>query len=144
MVSPLYFGEQDENGEIVELHCTYDPETKGGNAPDGRRVKATLHWVSVDHAVKAEARLYDYLFTVEEPDSDSDKDFTEFLNPDSMVVVDPVYIEPSVKGAEPGTLYQFERLAYFAVDPDSTDEKLVFNRTVTLRDQWKKVQKRNQ
>ncbi|MGB7339017.1 MAG: glutamine--tRNA ligase/YqeY domain fusion protein [Phototrophicaceae bacterium] len=135
---------KDEDGNVIELRCTYDPETKGGFAPDGRRVKATLHWVSVDHAVKAEARLYDYLFTVEEPDSDSDKDFTEFLNPDSMVVVDPVYIEPSVKGAEPGTLYQFERLAYFAVDPDSTDEKLVFNRTVTLRDQWKKVQKRNQ
>ena len=132
---------KDDEGNIIELHCTYDPETKGGFAPDGRRVKATLHWVSVDHALQAEARLYNHLFTVEEPDSDSEKDFTEFLNPESMVVVDPIYIEPSVKGAKPGHIYQFERLAYFAVDPDSTEEKLVFNRSVTLRDQWSKIQK---
>ncbi|MEM9952595.1 MAG: glutamine--tRNA ligase/YqeY domain fusion protein [Chloroflexota bacterium] len=131
---------KDDEGNIVEIHCTYDPETKGGFAPDGRRVKATLHWVSVDHAVQAEARQYDYLFTVEEPDSDADKEFTEFLNPNSMTVVDPIYIEPHIKNANVGDVVQFERLAYYAVDPDSTDEKLVFNRTVTLRDQWKKVQ----
>ncbi|MEO1288343.1 MAG: glutamine--tRNA ligase/YqeY domain fusion protein [Chloroflexota bacterium] len=131
---------KDDEGNIVEIHCTYDPETKGGFAPDGRRVKATLHWVSVDHAVQAEARQYDYLFTVEEPDSDPDKEFTEFLNPNSMTVVDPVYIEPHIKNASIGDVVQFERLAYYAVDPDSTDEKLLFNRTVTLRDQWKKVQ----
>ncbi|MGJ3238552.1 MAG: glutamine--tRNA ligase/YqeY domain fusion protein [Anaerolineae bacterium] len=134
---------KDEDGNIVEIRCTYDPETKGGFAPDGRRVKATLHWVSAEHAIEAEARLYDHLFTVEEPDSDPDKEFTEFLNPDSLVLVDPIYIEPSVQDAKPGKLYQFERLAYFAVDPDSTEDKLVFNRSVTLRDQWAKHQRRN-
>lgn len=132
---------KDDEGNVIELHCSYDPETKGGFAPDGRRVKATLHWVSVDHALKAEARLYNHLFTVEEPDKDPDKDFTEFLNPESVVVIDPIYIEPSVKDATPGSIYQFERLAYFAVDPDSTEEKLVFNRSVTLRDKWSKIQK---
>lgn len=131
---------KDDEGNIVELRCTYDPETKGGHAPDGRRVKATLHWVSVAHAVKAEARLYNHLFTEESPDADGDKDFTEFLNPESLVVLDPIYVEPSITSAKAGDRFQFERLAYFAVDPDSTDEKLVFNRTVTLRDQWKKVQ----
>ena len=132
---------KDDEGNITEIRCTYDPETKGGFAPDGRRVKATLHWVSAEHALKAEARLYNHLFTVEEPDKDPDKEFTEFLNPESLVVVDPIYVEPSMKSAKPGERYQFERLAYFAVDPDSTDEKLVFNRTVTLRDQWSKIQK---
>jgi len=131
---------KDEEGNIVELRCTYDPETKGGSAPDGRRVKATLHWVSAEHAVKAEARLYDTLFTVENPDTDGKKDFTEFLNPNSVTVVDPIYIEPYIKQAKAGDQFQFERLAYFVVDSDSTDEKLVFNRTVTLRDQWKKQQ----
>lgn len=135
---------KDDEGNIIELRCTYDPETKGGFAPDGRRVKATLHWVSAEHALTAEARLYNHLFTVEEPDKDPDKDFTEFLNPESMVVVDPIYVEPALKDAKPGERYQFERLAYFAVDPDSTDEKLVFNRTVTLRDQWAKIQKGKQ
>lgn len=134
---------KDDEGNVIELRCTYDPETKGGSAPDGRRVKATLHWVSADHAVEAEARLYNHLFTVERPDGDDEKDFTEFLNPESLVVLDPIYIEPSIKSAKAGERYQFERLAYFAVDPDSTDEKLVFNRTVTLRDPWKKIQKKN-
>lgn len=133
---------KDDDGNVIELRCTYDPETKGGFAPDGRRVKATLHWVSVDHAVEAEARVYDTLFTEEAPDADNEKDFTEFINPNSLKVIDPIYIEPAIQGAKAGERYQFERLAYFAVDPDSTDEKLVFNRTVTLRDQWKKVQKK--
>ena len=131
---------KDDAGNIVELRCTYDPETKGGYAPDNRKVQATLHWVSAAHAVEAEARLYDYLFTEEFPEADSEKDFTELINPESLVVIDPIYVEPSIKSAKPGDILQFERLAYFAVDPDSTPDKLVFNRTVTLRDQWKKVQ----
>jgi glutaminyl-tRNA synthetase len=131
---------KDDAGNIVELRCTYDPETKGGYAPDNRKVQATLHWVSVAHAVTAEARLYDYLFTEEFPEADSEKDFTELINPESLVVLDPIYVEPSIQSAKPGDRFQFERLAYFAVDLDSTPDKLVFNRTVTLRDQWKKVQ----
>ena len=133
---------KDESGEIVELRCTYDPATRGGAAPDGRRVKATLHWVSAQHALQAEARLYDSLFTVEDPEADSEKDFTDFINPDSLRVVDPVFIEPSVRQAKSGDRFQFERLAYFVVDRDSTADKLVFNRTVTLRDQWAKAQKK--
>ena len=131
---------KDERGEIIELRCRYDPATRGGAAPDGRRVKATLHWVSARHAVKAQARLYETLFTVEDPTADKDKDFTEFINPNSLKVVDPIYIEPSVQRAKAGDRFQFERLGYFVVDGDSTAEKLVFNRTVTLRDQWKKQQ----
>ena len=133
---------KDENGEIIELRCVYDPATRGGSAPDGRRVKATLHWVSSQHAIEAEARLYDTLFTVENPDSDREKDFTAFINPDSLRVVDPIYVEPQLRSARAGDRFQFERLAYFVVDQDSTAEKLVFNRTVTLRDQWRKQQKR--
>ncbi len=132
---------KDENGEIIELRCSYDPETRGGSAPDGRRVKATLHWVSAEHALQAEARLYENLFTVENPDGDREREFTEFINPNSLKVVDPIYVEPHLQGAQAGERYQFERLAYFVVDEDSTAEKLVFNRTVTLRDQWRKVQK---
>ena len=133
---------KDDDGEIIELRCTYDPATRGGSAPDGRRVKATLHWVSAQHAIEAEARLYDTLFTVEHPDSDRDTDFTEFINPDSLKVVDPIYVEPHLRKARAGDRFQFERLAYFVVDEDSTAEKLVFNRTVTLRDQWTKAQKK--
>ena len=133
---------KDETGEVIELRCAYDPETRGGAAPDGRRVKATLHWVSAAHAIQAEARLYDNLFTEEDPEADSDKDFTDFINPASLKVVDPIYIEPSVRCAGAGDRFQFERLAYFVVDVDSTSEKLVFNRTVTLRDQWTKAQKK--
>ena len=120
----------------------YDPATRGGSAPDGRRVKATLHWVSSQHAIKAEARLYDTLFTVENPDSDREKDFTAFINPDSLRVVNPIYVEPHLRNARAGDRYQFERLAYFVVDQDSTAEKLVFNRTVALRDRWRKEQKK--
>ena len=133
---------KDENGDIIELRCTYDPATRGGAAPDGRRVKATLHWVSARHAITAEARLYDNLFTVEAPEADEEKDFTEFINPDSLNVLDPIYIEPSIRSAAVGDRFQFERLAYFVVDQDSTSGKLVFNRTVTLRDQWTKIQKK--
>ena len=133
---------KNEAGDIVELRCTYDPATRGGSAPDGRRVKATLHWVSAQHAIQAEARLYDNLFTVEDPEADADNDFTAFVNPNSLTVVNPIYAEPSLKEAAPGDRYQFERLAYYVVDEDSTPDKLVFNRTVTLRDQWRKVQKK--
>ena len=132
---------KDQAGQIIELRCTYDPATRGGSAPDGRRVKATLHWVSAQHAIKAEARLYENLFTEENPEGDPEIDFTAFINPNSLTVVDPIYVEPHLESAQAGERYQFERLAYFVVDEESTPEKLVFNRTVTLRDQWRKVQK---
>ena len=134
---------KDERGQIIELRCRYDPATRGGAAPDGRRVKATLHWVSAQHAVKAQARLYETLFTVENPAADKEKDFTKFINPNSLKVVDPIYVEPSVQRAAVGDRFQFERLGYFVVDADSTEGKLVFNRTVTLRDQWKKQQRKS-
>jgi glutaminyl-tRNA synthetase len=136
---------KDASGQIVELHCTYDPETRGGSAPDGRKVKATIHWISAEHALEAEARLYDHLFTRPDPNDESEGlDFTAYINPNSLQIVSPCYMEPSLKGAEPGSRYQFERLAYFCVDPDSTGGRLVFNRTVTLRDDWAKIQKSQQ
>ncbi|MFH1477372.1 MAG: glutamine--tRNA ligase/YqeY domain fusion protein [Verrucomicrobiota bacterium] len=128
-------------GEIVELHCTYDPATRGGNAPDGRKVKATLHWVSAAHALKAEVRLYDRLFTKENPADEGDgTDFKKHLNPDSLKTI-TAYVEPSLKSAQPGSRYQFERIGYFCVDPASTGAKLIFNRTITLQDIWTKIQK---
>jgi glutaminyl-tRNA synthetase len=131
---------KDEDGNVVELHCTYDPATRGGDAPDGRKVKATLHWVSAPHALQAEVRLYDRLFTAEDPlDMPEGKDFVDAINPDSLVTTACV-VEPSVAGAAPGTRYQFERQGYFCVDPDSSDARLVFNRIVSLRDSWKKIQ----
>lgn len=130
---------KDENGEVTELRCTYDPETKGGNSPDGRKVKATLHWVSCTENVKAEVRLYDRLFSDEEPDGHKDKDFLEFLNPDSLQVLNECYVEPFVKEAKALDSFQFERLGYFNIDPDSEGEKLVFNRTAQLRDNWAKM-----
>ena len=133
---------KDDAGNITELRCVYDPETRGGAAPDGRRVKATLHWVSAAHAIPAQARLYDTLFTEADPEADSEKDFTECINPDSLRIVDRAMLEPSLQDALPGDRFQFERLGYFVVDPDSTAGNLVFNRTVTLRDQWAKAQKR--
>lgn len=129
---------KDENGEIKELHCTYDPASKGGNSPDGRKVKATLHWVSVTENVKAEVRLYDRLFNDEEPDGHKDIDFKEFLNPDSLKVLRDCYIEPFVKNAKVLDSFQFERLGYFNLDPDSKNGQLIFNRTATLRDSWSK------
>jgi glutaminyl-tRNA synthetase len=132
---------KDESGKVVELHCTYDPETRGGDAPDGRKVKATLHWVSARHAVTAEARLYDHLFKKPDPDDvEEGQTWLDNLNPDSLKVV-TCYVEPSVVGSPPGSRYQFERVGYFCVDKDSTSEKLVFNRTVTLKDTWAKIEK---
>ena len=132
----------EKTGEIIELHCTYDPATRGGDAPDGRKVKATLHWVSADHALKASVRLYSQLFTRENPnDVQEGEDFKTFLNPESLETT-TAYVEPSLADALPGSTFQFERLGYFCVDSkDSTPEAMVFNRTVTLRDTWAKIQK---
>lgn len=130
---------KDKNGEITELHCTYDPASKGGNSPDGRKVKATLHWVSAQHAVKSEVRLYDRLFNDEDPSSHKDVDFKEFMNRDSLQILPECYLEPFVKEAKPLDHFQFERLGYFNLDIDSTSEKPVFNRTVPLRDSWVKA-----
>jgi glutaminyl-tRNA synthetase len=133
---------KDENGEIGEIHCTYDPETRGGDAPDGRKVKATLHWVSAEHALDTEVRVYDQLFDRPDPDDDSDgRDFVEAINPESLVVIPTAKVEPSLASAQPGAHFQFERIGYFTPDSDSTDTQLVFNRTVTLRDRWAKIQK---
>ena len=133
---------KDDDGNIVELHCTYDPATRGGDAPDGRKVKATLHWVSAEHALEVEVREYENLFDKEDLiDVEEGQDFTASINSDSLNVIETAYLEPSVAGAEAGTRYQFERLGYFAVDPDSMADKLVFNRTITLRDTWAKIQK---
>ncbi len=132
-----------DTGEVTELHCTYDPATRGGDAPDGRRVKGTLHWVSAKHAVNARVRLYDHLFTKENPNEvDEGQDFTARLNPNSLEILDNCKLEPSLATAEPGSRCQFERLGYFCVDSkDSTPESPVFNRTVTLRDTWAKILK---
>jgi len=133
----------EKNGEVVELHCTYDPESLGGSSPDGRRVQATLHWVSEAHAVEAEVRLYEHLFTSENPGSDEPNGGNDCsgLNPDSLTVLPFCKLEPSLAGATPGNRYQFERQGYFCVDTvDSTDEKLVFNRTVSLRDSWARIE----
>jgi glutaminyl-tRNA synthetase len=128
-------------GEITEIHCTYDPNTKSGMAESNRKVKGTLHWVSVPHAVEADVRLYDRLFMKENPDDSEDgKDYKDYLNPDSLKVIKG-YIEPSVKNGKAGDNYQFERIGYFSVDKDSTDRVLVFNRTVTLKDSWSKIEK---
>ena len=132
---------KNADGEITEIHCTYDPETRGGDAPDGRKVKATLHWVSVACAVQTEARLYGHLFLKPNPDDvEEGQDYISNLNPNSLEVV-PCYVEPSVIGAQVGASYQFERLGYFCVDRDSTPERLCFNRTATLRDSWAKIEK---
>jgi glutaminyl-tRNA synthetase len=130
---------RNQSGDIVELRCTYDPDTRGGDAPDGRRVRGTLHWVSEEHSIPAEVRLYDRLFTIPDPDS-GDRDFREFLNPKSEVVMEGARIEPSVANDLPDERYQFERLGYFWKDPvDSTSERPVFNRIVALRDTWAKI-----
>ena len=133
---------KDDNGEIVELHCTYDPATRGGDAPDGRKVKSTMHWVSATHAVDAEVRLYDTLFTRKNPNDESEGlDFTAYVNPNSLEILTGCKLEPGLRTAAVGARYQFERLGYFCVDPDSTPEALVFNRTVPLRDTWAKIEK---
>ncbi len=135
---------KDEKGQVIEIHCSYDPATHGGNAPDGRKVKSTIHWVSANHAIDAEVRLYDNLFTKEDPNQvEEGQDFTANLNPHSLEVVSGAKLEPSLRGAQAGGRYQFERLGYFAVDLDSTADKLVFNRTVALRDTWAKIEKKS-
>ena len=129
---------KDAKGEVVEVHCNYDPASRGGDSPDGRKVKSTLHWVSADHAIDAEVRLYDLLFATEEP-----SEIPDDLNPNSLEVLKGCKLEPSLKGVQPGSRYQFERLGYFCADPDSTPETPVFNRTVALRDTWAKLEKKS-
>jgi glutaminyl-tRNA synthetase len=133
----------EKTGEVVEAHCTYDPATRSGNAPDGRKVKGTIHWASADHAIDAEVRLYENLFTKEDPnDVPEGEEFTANLNPGSLEVLTSAKLEPSLAGAKPGDRYQFERLGYFCVDPDSQPGALAFNRTVPLRNTWAKIEKR--
>ncbi|MCX6269850.1 MAG: glutamine--tRNA ligase/YqeY domain fusion protein [Bacteroidetes bacterium] len=130
--------EKDENGEVKVIHCTYDPASQGGNSPDGRKVQGTIHWVSAQHAIKAEARLYDHLFLREDPDNvEEGQDYKDFLNPDSLKITECM-AEPGVLNAKPFGKYQFERVGYFSVDPDTKPQKPVFNRTVSLKDSWTK------
>jgi glutaminyl-tRNA synthetase len=134
---------KNDKGEVIEVHCTYDPATHGGNAPDGRKVKSTIHWVSAAHAVDAEVRVYDNLFSKENPtDVPEGHDFTENLNPNSLEVIAHAKLEPSLANAVAGSRYQFERLGYFCTDSDSKPGKPVFNRTVALKDTWAKVEKK--
>jgi glutaminyl-tRNA synthetase len=133
---------KNAKGEVVEVRCTYDPATRGGNAPDGRKVKATIHWVSAAHAIDAEVRLYDKLFTKPDPNQvEEGQDFTANLDPNSLVILSGCKLEPSLAGAAIGAGYQFERLGYFCVDRDSKPGKLVFNRTVALKDTWAKIER---
>lgn len=135
---------KDEDNNIIELRCTYDPETRGGMSPDGRRVKGTLHWVSVQHGLQVEARLYDHLFNRPDPENVEDgRDFLDNINLDSLQVIDNCVVEPSLKEAKVGEAYQFIRKGYFCLDSkDSSSDRLIFNRTVSLRDSWAKIQKR--
>lgn len=133
---------KDEKGEVIELRCTFDPDTKSGSGKSDKKVKGTIHWVSAQQAVDAEVRLYDRLFSVEDPSADKEKDFTEFLNPDSLKVIPSAKVEPCLKDAKAGEFYQFERTGYFCIDSKSVNsDKPVFNRTVTLRDSWAKFNK---
>jgi glutaminyl-tRNA synthetase len=134
---------KNENGQVIEVHCTYDPATRGGNAPDGRKVKATIHWVSVAHAADAEVRIYENLFLKENPsDVAEGEDALDHLNPNSLEVIAGAKLEPSLASAAVGSRYQFERLGYFCVDPDSKPGKPIFNRTIALKDTWAKVEKK--
>jgi len=134
---------KNEKGEVIEVHCTYDPATRGGNTPDGRKVKSTIHWVSAAHAVDAEVRIYENLFTKENPSElEEGEDFTASLNPNSLEVITNAKVEPSLAKATEGGRFQFERLGYFCVDPDSKPGRPVFNRTVALKDTWAKVEKK--
>jgi glutaminyl-tRNA synthetase len=136
---------KNDRGEVVELRCTYDPATRGGDARDGRRVKATLHWVSAAHAIPVEVRLYDRLFKVEDPERVSEgRTFLDYLNPGSLEVLHGCLAEPGLATAAVSDRFQFERLGYFCVDPDSQPGRLVFNRTVSLRDTWSKIQQKGQ
>ena len=136
------FVKDEETGEVKEIHCTYYPDSRSGSDTSGVKAKGTLHWVSIPHAVKAEARLFDRLFTDPSPTSHEDKDYLEFYNEDSLTILDEIYVEPSLKEAKAGERFQFMRKGYFCLDPDSTDDKLIFNRTVTLKDSWAKKQKK--
>jgi len=134
---------KDEKGDVVEIHCTYDPATHGGNAPDGRKVKSTIHWVSAAHAIEAEVRMYDNLFLKEDPnETEEGQDFTANLNPHSLEILSDAKLEPSLANARAGDRFQFERLGYFSVDPDSAGGTLVFNRTAGLKDTWAKIEQR--
>ena len=126
------------------MRCTYDPQTAGGKSPDGRKVKSTIHWVAAEDAVDAEIRLYEHLLNISNPgEMDPNRDWLEYLNPDSLKVLSNCKVEPSLLDSTPGEGFQFERMGYFSVDQDSTNEKLVFNRTVTLKDDWAKIQKKS-
>ena len=127
---------------MVELRCTYDPQSRGGNSPDGRKVRGTIQWVSAQHAVMAEIRLYERLFLSDEPAKEQDKELDEMLNPDSLIVNRNALVEPALKGFKPGTTFQFERTGYFCADPDSVPGTPIFNRTVPLRDSWGKKQQK--
>jgi glutaminyl-tRNA synthetase len=131
---------KNDAGEVIEVHCTYDPESRGGESPDGRKVKSTIHWVSAEHALKAEVRLYDQLFSVERPD---DAEAEDIVNPNSLEVIENAWVEPALAEAKLGDNIQFERTGYFSLDPDSQPGKPVFNRTVTLKDSWAKIAKKN-
>jgi glutaminyl-tRNA synthetase len=132
---------KDENGQVIELRCTYDPATRGGDSPDGRKVKATLHWVSADQALPVEVRNYDRLF--QNPDPEASGDFIADLNPNALQVLSNCYVEPSLRDAQPGDKFQFERLGYYCVDVESSPDKLIFNRTVSLKDTWAKIEKKS-
>jgi glutaminyl-tRNA synthetase len=135
---------KDERGNVVEVHCTYDPASRGGNSPDGRKVKSTMHWVSARHAITAEIRLYDKLFLKPDPgDVEEGKTFIDNLNPNSLEILTGAMLEPSLAAAKPGERYQFERVGYFCLDPDSTTEKKIFNRTLALKDTWAKIEKKD-
>lgn len=136
--------QKDDQGNVVEVHCEYDPETRGGNAPDGRKVKATIHWVSAKHAIDAEVRLYDYLFTKEDlSDIEEGKDWKDYINPKSLEVLEDCKVEPFLSSARIGDIFQFERVGYFCLDPDTESRgRLVFNRSVSLKDSWEKIAKR--
>jgi glutaminyl-tRNA synthetase len=134
---------KDEAGNVIEVHCTYDPASRGGNSPDGRKVKSTMHWVSAAHAISAEIRIYDKLFTKPDPtDVEEGEDVFSNLNPNSLEVVTGARLEPSLASAQAGDRYQFERVGYFCLDPDSTPGNLVFNRTLPLKDSWAKIEKK--
>jgi glutaminyl-tRNA synthetase len=134
---------KNDKGEVVEVHCTYDPATRGGNAPDGRKVKATIHWVAVASAIDAEVRIYENLFLKENPSEvEEGKDVLDNLNPNSLEIIADAKLEPSLANAAAGNRYQFERLGYFCVDPDSKPGQAIFNRTIALKDTWAKVEKK--
>jgi glutaminyl-tRNA synthetase len=132
---------KDDRGEVIEVHATYDPTTRGGDSADGRKVKSTIHWVSAGHAKEAEIRLYDRLFTKEDPE-EGEEGFLACINPNSLVI-STGYVEPSLAAATVGERFQFERLGYFCVDSDSSPDKLVFNLTVNLKDAWAKMEKKS-